>query len=241
MKAVECFDAAAMLFLSSRLELLVNNPRVARLTGVYPVHLKAVQALQAAGFDEFITSRRRQGGVRAQKAVKLVKGATRADPAIVGGEIQTFLAENCPSLGLVETDHAYIALQEALENITLHAYPGQHDAFRWYAVGLIDAESGCASVAILDVGVGILETVRHRVSARSLLLSPFQFLIEATSGESTASGDRKRGKGLSTLRNFALDGAGRVLHVLSSGARIVWSHASDRPITSRIYRISRVQ
>jgi hypothetical protein len=163
------------------------------------------------------------------RTLQLHEGSSRTKvPTNVAADLQSFLVDLNPKLSGQETDFIYMAAMECLENVRIHAYdPAQKVANNWYTVGLYDVSRDCSTVAILDLGLGMRATVQRQLSdfykAVEWFTRPTYSLIEeATLGLRTASGERHRGKGLSTLREFAAGQPNRRLSVFSRDGMVSW-------------------
>ena len=96
----------------------------------------------------------------------------------------------------------------------------------WIVVGLFDEVSSVSTVGIIDLGVGVVASVKKKTDLIQklkdlILASKSTDVIEAAiEGLRTESGERKHGKGLSTLKDFVNREANRRLTVLSSGGLV---------------------
>ena len=98
---------------------------------------------------------------------------------------------------------------------------------KWYVVGLHDYASATSTVAILDMGIGITASAYRQDSwIRRFIDMHFRstsaIIKEVTLGERTESGLPGRGKGLRSLKDFAIQTANRRLHVLSEDGMVTW-------------------
>jgi hypothetical protein len=136
-----------------------------------------------------------------------------------------------------------MAAAECLENVRVHAYRRRSEAPHrrrgdWFIVGLHDPQTQQTQVAILDLGFGIVSTASKQLSRvnklwESWFRGPEDILEDVSLGMRTESGERKHGKGLSTLRTFVCRAASRTLNILSSSGMISWTQAgcAKRPIS----------
>ncbi len=227
---VEGIDAPAVLFLCSRIRRLARMN--ARISGTYPNDAGARQTLADADFDGFVSGTRRLNAQpTAGQQLQLIEGNFEGDiievDPDVSVQIQEFLQKRNPTLVAVEADHLSLAVAECLENVGSHAYgerwPWTRGPKAWFVVGLYNEATKTTSVAILDTGVGIVKSVTTNMSRLGKLFSADADLLEdATLGILTQSTDPKHGKGLRSLREFAVTSPGRSFHVMSSGRMITW-------------------
>lgn len=225
---VTSLDAPSILFLCSRIHALAER-KFTKVFGTYPHSPKALHALHDANFNSFLSnSPPSSGGIK--PSLELIHGGRggvgRIDTS-VPRRIQLFLKERNPNLDLEEIDTIYLAVVECLENIRHHAYGRQKESDHcsgWFVVGLHDQDTQTSSVAILDRGVGIYQTVSNQFPGIFGITFKHvtDVLEEATSGLRTQTQEHKRGKGFRTLMQFATEADGRRFHVLSSGAMITW-------------------
>ena len=229
MDDVVSIDAPSLLLLCSRIQLMSDRYR-ALVSGTYPKHSAARQALREAGFDEFLTGQP-QIRVVGRPNVALIQGVLQNESQVRGefaNELLAFLQARHAALGEEESLFIYLAVMEAIENIHLHAYGKGETSIThrgWYVVGVYDAEAKASIVSVLDLGVGIeasarLNPNRFMLSVGDLLRfrSSADIVELAMTGTRTETGEAKRGRGLSYLRTFAMEKAGRTLQVISSGA-----------------------
>ncbi len=229
LSAVTTLDAAALLLLCSRIDLLNRVSRL-RVSGSYPAAPAALAALRAAGFSKWLSGRVTDSGA---PNVELRDGDAKDRLTVeVPLAIRNFLRARHTALGFEEIDRIYPAVYECLENVRNHAYSrGRFTGAvrRWLVVGWYDETRRCSSVAILDRGVGIVETVKPKLLREPLLRARFaldrdsDYLRRASKGELTDSREAHRGKGLSSLRSFVIARDNCRLHIVSSTAAITWS------------------
>lgn len=242
LRQVTSFDAPALLLLCAYLREV--DWHRGYVSGAYPHSPKARSALQAAGFGRWL---HRLPPLRPSKRTLELRDGNayeRITPDAAAA-IQTFIEARHQALGVREIDKVYDAVFECIDNVRTHAYPAEatrpRTARRWLAVGWYDEDRMCSSVAILDRGVGIMATLRPKLSedAWGAVLEKIHFyegsdyLEMASRGSRTHSRESHHGKGLSTLRKFVVEAPGRRLHVLSSRAAITWSDEfAERPLAS---------
>lgn len=218
---VTSLDAAALLFLVSRIRFYGSRPHI-RFMGTYPKSDRALRTLRDANFGDFMSGRMRDLPSR-DPTLRLAQGAAGAKvKPEIGAEMRTFLQQRNPALSIIETDTVSLAVGECLENVRLHAYEsGGTRREGWYVVGEFNAQTSTSAVAILDMGVGIQATLKGKLGSRlrELITSPADFLEKATEGV-TATGDPKHGKGLRAIRSFVGAKEGMSLHLLSSGGKL---------------------
>jgi hypothetical protein len=221
---IESIDAASLLFLCSRVRYYGGLPHV-RFFGSYPRARRALRTLQDANFAEFMAGRMpSDSGGPPNLELASGRAGLKVQPQI-GDDMRTFLETRNPALTTEEAATAALAVSECLENVRKHAYENAGTRREsWYVVGQYDEETQTSSVAILDMGVGIMATLSGNLSfTQRLTLSltgPVDYLDAATRGVLTKSGNPKQGKGLRTIREFASAKLGRSFHVLSSAARV---------------------
>lgn len=232
MHHVVSIDAPSVLALCALVRAL-GDRHGARVAGNYPASERARKALIDADFAGFMR-RYRSPPLTTDKSLKLLCGLGRekVDP-VIATKIQEFLADRHPSLGVQERDAIYDAVTACVENVKTHAFGTDEPTSRvgqkrWYVVGIYDELRKTSTVAILDLGVGVGTTVKRALGrikrvVMPLLQRPADVLEEATLGLLTESGQRKHGKGLRTLKEFATQEGGRAFHVLSSGGMITWT------------------
>jgi hypothetical protein len=229
---LESIDAASLLFLASRLRALSKRPWV-DLCGRFPESGKALRTLIEADFTGYVLGLPRKPPDPHDRSVSLLQGFS-AEERLVSGDIaervQRFLLRRDARLAAdrEESDHVYAAVVECLENVRHHAYrKGVVEGRRqgWWAVGLYDDDTATATVAILDMGIGIAGSLGEKEPTRwtSLFKRPADLLDQATQGVRTETKEPKRGQGLKNLREFAAASTNRRLHVMSSSGMITCS------------------
>lgn len=224
-------DAPSLLFLCSRIRHLRARYGTV-VTGSYPKDWAAQKTLMDADFPGFLQGRKPKFD-KTTRTLQLHEGTSRKRIVTsIAADVQQFLAEVVPELTkperIFERDLIYVAASESLENIRVHAYsPFGYRGGLWYTVGLYDPVRQCAVIAILDMGVGMKVTVQKKLGPAYRLLEwltvpTFELIREATLGIRTASGERHRGKGLSSLREFSVAQPDRRFHVLSGDGMVTW-------------------
>jgi hypothetical protein len=225
---VTYIDAPSLLFLCSRIEELQSAG--GRIWGSYPSDADAKKALLDADFPGFLWGRTPSFD-KSTRTLQLHRGSSGEAVNIqVARSIKSFLSNLAPALSVEEVDHIYLAAMECLENVRIHAYDPKRGG-SWYAVGLFDPVSDSATIAILDLGVGMRKTVEKQLSLLSKIVgavtqSTAELIREATLGR-TASQQAHRGKGLSRLREFAVGAGGALFSVYSGDGMVVWGKGND--------------
>jgi hypothetical protein len=136
----------------------------------------------------------------------------------------------------------YVGLTEAMTNVAQHAYPEAgwrdipRDFKRWWMTGSYDAGQRSMRVILLDMGIGIPETlprsskwerIRGLVSASSPSLNDDASMIAAAveAGRSS-TGMPGRGHGLDEIRQFVENSAGGRLRILSGRGEVIFEKGS---------------
>ena len=228
---VEFIDACSLLFLASRAKAISTRPFV-RVYGSFPKSPKALTTLVDADFDSYVLGRPRRPPT-GRKNVSLVesgKGAKKLVSGVIANDIKSFLVSRDHRLAddIEKADHIYGAVVECIENVRHHAYGDddkRSESKGWWAVGIYDEDTDVASVAILDMGIGIAASLGRKDPGRwgKLLGVPADLLDKASLGVWTESSDPERGKGLKSLRDFAVDAPNRRLHIVSSSGMLTCS------------------
>jgi len=149
------------------------------------------------------------------------------------GELADELMKNmAPIIGSHYNEQLlYIALSEAMTNVTQHAYPEGSDLFntdlknRWWLSGSFDSDSGIMSVLLFDQGVGIPSTLSTQdffdkvlrfLDRKGYSKEHQGHLIQAALevGKSRTK-QGHRGKGLKQILNFSADNDSGSLYVVS--------------------------
>jgi hypothetical protein len=229
MDEVTELDAAGLLYMCSRLSELWSYG--AQVSGTWPKNERTVKTLFDGGFTGFLKGKKPEYD-SSTKTLQLYQGTARQrlNPSLAP-DVRLFLKGLNPKLGVEEIDHINLAVIECIENVRLHAYSRRRNSAsskKWFMVGIHDEEAHLSTVAILDLGVGVRSTVQRRLSKVTKTIEwavlPTHGLIkEATLGLRTETGERHRGKGLRTLRDFSVRFPGRHLRVLSGDGMVSWS------------------
>jgi anti-sigma regulatory factor (Ser/Thr protein kinase) len=197
------------------------------VSGDYPAAAEARRDLRDARFQRFIA------GLPAlslpQPEILALEDGTLPGYTLVQGEIalkiSTFLTSRHAGLSREESDTIGTAAMECLENVRVHAYSSRNARRKgWLIVGLHDQATSTSSLAILDLGVGVVATIEDRLGVLAKVFSNrADYLEEAVTGKVTETGLKHRGQGFRILRTFVQGAPGRELHVLSSGAMVTFS------------------
>jgi hypothetical protein len=241
MKDLREIDPVGLLFLCSRLHQIAIKP-MRLVAGTYPDPSPALQALHDADFHGFVSGELpaiARITLNTSPVLTLRRSIDEQDRRVrpqTAKDIRDFLIARVPTFSVMERDLLFSAVAELLENIRSHAY--KFDASRrkgWYIVGLHDEKSRVSTVVVLDVGVGILQSIRlrARITGDKLPTDDGVLLGEATSGKRTESGDPHRGQGLKWIRSrFAEAEKGRWLHVLCNSRMVTFSHGNGPRLRS---------
>ena len=226
---VTSFDPGALVLFCSAVRELGRVGIIVQ--GTWPKAPRAVKTLADAAFTRFLRGKQPSYD-DTTKTLQLYEGTSkRRVPTGLAQSVRLFLKNLNPALGVEEIDTIDLAIRECLENVRVHAYGrvrASKSPKRWYVAGLHDQDAGVSKVAILDLGVGIRATVERQMAVftrvlQRVLRPTHELIKEATLGRLTASGLSHRGKGLSSLREFAGRGPGRTLRVQSSDGMVTWS------------------
>lgn len=156
--AITQIDAASLLYLVANIDILKS--RGVRLRGNYPVGQEALRSLYDAHFEEYIGILPK---IKANKtdapSLKIISGRINDPEKWV--PLYHFL-QSATSLSAQEADTLYTALGELVENVIQHAFEDKRDA-RWYAVALRPTDSASARVVVLDLGIGIHNSIGRNV------------------------------------------------------------------------------
>jgi hypothetical protein len=233
MTDLKTIDPVGLLFLCSRLHQISLKP-MRLVAGTYPRPGPALQALHDADFDGFVRgdlTRSALATLNSSPVLTLRKSMDDSDRRVrprTANDIRNFLVGRTSTFSAMEKDFLFSAIAELLENIRAHAY--KFDASRrkgWYVVGLHDAATRISTVVVLDVGVGILQSIRLRAKVTGDVLPKDDAVLfdEATSGRRTESGEPHRGQGLKWIRSrFVEAEKGRWLHVLCNSRMVTFAH-----------------
>lgn len=240
LQAVTAIDAGALLVLCSRIMLLGECALVPRVSVEFPSHGPVRKALQEAGISYFLRERGRETLEEDDDSnIHIIDGFVARDRAIkteVAARIRDFLSKRHAALEREERQLLYLAAQECIENVGLHAYESPAEQRHvldpprvWIVVGLFDNATKISTVAIIDLGVGVVGSIKRKPDFIQIVKdfmrgnNAADIIEAATSGLRTESQERKHGKGLSTMRQFVEMQPNRRLSVLSSGGLVTCS------------------
>lgn len=251
MTEVTGLDACALAYLFALHDVLRAIPGIA-ISGRYPRHAAARQALADAGFDEHFASRRFR--VRRRPSLKLRLGSANASFSVEEWRPLLRFLGSQPGVTQQDRDALYHAFGECVENVLQHAYEDDSEG-RWYALAIKPTGEKPARAVIMDLGVGIPNTIRRDVAeeirrksawvyaawlklvqdllglenddaaleaGRRLAYDDWLCIFLASQGLRTQSADAKRGTGLNWLRHEVQHGEHRALHLLSGKAAVTW-------------------
>lgn len=237
LEGVACFDLAAALLLTAFLNQ--KWPQEARLTTTLPKKHGVMAFLADSGVlghvgwvttngrpPARIAARMSKSSGLVEKEGRIEVAATRADE-VSGYVVQTF--EDNPvrgSRGWQQGRSVYKILIELMNNTAQHA--GTPGTQRWW-VAARRTGRGAIEVAFLDLGAGVVRTLRRRVAENvkekaGLGTDDAALLEDLMSGKlqhiltRSATGLPSRGNGFQEMRRAVSDRAFASLTILANGA-----------------------
>lgn len=220
LKHVESIDPEAVATMVAIMQS--PNAQAISVSGNVPDDPECLRRLHDFGFFDCVTggpspSQSPGGRIRMEMSGKLVRAEIARDIMAFGME----------KLGTPELKHkpTFTVFTEAMANTVQHA-AGSHDPEpSWWAAAYYDGDKGAVCFTSVDLGVGILKSLKFRLRRRR-----FQRLFGVGLGEGkklkmlldgeveSRTGEQHRGRGLPKMREACEDGRIRNLVVLSNKA-----------------------
>lgn len=238
--AVKLMRSDGMLVLLAHIEILCSvYPR--RIKARCPAGSLAAQLLHWFNFGNLLGVSERQNKPRDATVTgwQFFHG-TKAD----GEKVGAFLTKLRDVHHLRLPEHLYDALVESLTNVSNHAYPAEAPDLvpskfqRWWLFANFAApkgiEPGHLSIAVFDVGVGIIEHMKHRFKFGELIIDKTAWLLERFGASTRVELDMKllketieegksstrlphRGNGLPEMVEFTIGTERGEFQVLTNG------------------------